>query len=176
MNQRNEHKPMIHRPKLIHRTDWLDRILYLDRYDDKNGIEWYILIFSTFRLCLRLAKDGKWTKSGVPYPFYSLQPTGPTFTVGKWQVRFPNRAKIEQNGEKMRKLRCKCGKEICFTSMGGVPECQGCHECKTTFAANPELHKPLQKHTPMKQFDKNTGEFSHFQCSRCLGQCNEDGE
>lgn len=46
-------------------------------------------------------------------------------------------------------LRCKCGEHIHQTSTGSK-DCQGCDECKTTFAELPEGHKKLQPH----KFDK----------------------
>ena len=42
-------------------------------------------------------------------------------------------------------FRCKCGARVVYTSMS-VPDCQGCHECNTTFAGHPSNHKALISH------------------------------
>lgn len=63
-------------------------------------------------------------------------------------------------------LRCKCGDKIMQTSMGGK-DCQGCEDCKTTFAGHPDQHKELQPHKfDKKLFNQNTGK-SYFTCSVC---------
>lgn len=57
-----------------------------------------------------------------------------------------------------------------------IHPCQGCHECGTTMAYGPKYHKDIQPHKPMRQYDRNTGEFSHYVCSDCLARCDENGK
>ncbi len=48
----------------------------------------------------------------------------------------------------MNYLRCKCGKaEMWESGMEVRPwPCQGCPECKTTYASGPSHHETLQEH------------------------------
>ena len=65
----------------------------------------------------------------------------------------------------MRHLRCECGKATCMTSMGASP-CQGCEECKTTYAEHPDYHKELQPHKWETKYNTNTGKPYKI-CSVC---------
>ena len=66
--------------------------------------------------------------------------------------------------------RCKCGK--CESWESGMPprDCQGCDECKTTFASGKSGHKPLMPHTLALRYSELTGEPSHYICTECLTQ------
>lgn len=76
----------------------------------------------------------------------------------------------------MKYMRCKCGKAESWNSGMPSKDCQGCRECGTTFSSGPDGHKPIVPHEPQKQFDQNTGEFSHFICRRCYARCTANGE
>lgn len=65
----------------------------------------------------------------------------------------------------MQYLRCKCGKATCSTSMG-VQDCQGCAECKTTFAGHPDHHEELKEHEWVTRYNTHTGK-PFKQCSKC---------
>lgn len=53
--------------------------------------------------------------------------------------------KQKENKNKMKYLRCKCGKREAWTTDSSY-DCQGCSECKTTLAVHSGFHKPLQPH------------------------------
>ncbi len=53
-------------------------------------------------------------------------------------------------------VRCKCGECQGWTT-DGFQDCQGCTKCETTFASNPEHHKPLQPHDWKTKYNENTG-------------------
>ena len=67
-------------------------------------------------------------------------------------------------------MRCKCGKQTCWTSMGH-PECQGCDECKTTLAESPAGHTTPIPHLwgdEKWSIDEKTGErWKERTCVRC---------
>lgn len=65
----------------------------------------------------------------------------------------------------MQHLRCKCGKATCMTSMG-VPNCQGCEECKTTYSFHPDYHEELAPHDWIEKFNSDTGK-PYKMCNRC---------
>lgn len=65
----------------------------------------------------------------------------------------------------MRYQRCKCGKATQSTSMGSQ-DCQGCSECKTTFAGHPDHHKELQPHDWGTRYNQNTGK-PYKVCNKC---------
>lgn len=59
----------------------------------------------------------------------------------------------------MRYMRCKCGKDTCWTTMGH-PDCDGCPECHTTLAEGPDGHREIAPHDWREEWtiDKQTGE------------------
>lgn len=65
----------------------------------------------------------------------------------------------------MKYLRCKCGKQTCMTSMGTLP-CQGCKECKTTYAEHPDHHEELQPHKWVTKYNIDTGK-PYKMCDVC---------
>jgi hypothetical protein len=67
----------------------------------------------------------------------------------------------------MRYLKCKCGKCERWDSGEAVHACEGCNDCKTTFASAPEYHKPLEAHVLVPTYDENTGEVSGQRCKVC---------
>ena len=52
----------------------------------------------------------------------------------------------------MKQYRCKCGKARMWNSGEMIHDCEGCEECKTTFAQAPEDHRELRPH----QFEEIT--------------------
>jgi hypothetical protein len=66
----------------------------------------------------------------------------------------------------MRTLRCKCGKKIAWTA-DSFPDCQGCSECQTTYASNPDGHRPLQPHVWGIKYNQNTGK-PYKRCKNCF--------
>ena len=64
--------------------------------------------------------------------------------------------------------RCKCGFKQ-SVSVGGEfsPACVTCAKCKSTLSTHPDYHDDPEPHDWVKRFDRNTGEFSHYECSGC---------
>jgi hypothetical protein len=62
--------------------------------------------------------------------------------------------------------RCQCGKRTASSSMG-VQDCEGCDECKTTYATNPDGHKPLEAHVWMTRYNQTTGKPFKV-CNNCM--------
>ena len=48
----------------------------------------------------------------------------------------------------------------------GTHDCQGCKECKTTYAGHPDYHRPLQPHVWGKLYNQNTGK-PYKVCEKC---------
>lgn len=48
----------------------------------------------------------------------------------------------------------------------GTQPCQGCEECKTTFAGHPDHHKELQPHDWVVRYNQTTGKPCNV-CKRC---------
>lgn len=67
----------------------------------------------------------------------------------------------------MRYLRCKCGKNESWSSMGS-PLCRGCDECGTTLSQSPEGHKTPVPHQWTKEFNQSTGERENDVCMNCF--------
>ena len=44
---------------------------------------------------------------------------------------------------------------------------EGCEECRTTLATNPEDHKPMLEHYWVTKYDENTGK-PYCRCKNCL--------
>ncbi len=65
----------------------------------------------------------------------------------------------------MRYLRCKCGEQVAWSSMGS-PDCHGCSECGTTLSEHPNYHEPLQEHKWKTKYNQNTGKPFKV-CSVC---------
>lgn len=67
----------------------------------------------------------------------------------------------------MQYYKCKCGKAEYFSSGCPPQDCQGCDECGSTFGLGPKAHPERIPHDPKPQFSRETGELSHYICSRC---------
>ena len=63
--------------------------------------------------------------------------------------------------------KCKCGKAERWDTGEVVHPCQGCEECRTTFASNPKDHLPLEPHDWKPQYDQNTGKLKRRRCRLC---------
>lgn len=76
----------------------------------------------------------------------------------------------------MQYARCKCGAVEHWDSGYMLHPCQGCEKCNTTISRFKTGHKELEPHKPKKQFNTNTGEFSHYICAVCYARCTEEGK
>ena len=65
----------------------------------------------------------------------------------------------------MRTLRCKCGEAWAWTT-DSFPDCQGCEKCQTTYAGQPDNHRPLQPHSWIIKYNENTGNPYKI-CEKC---------
>lgn len=46
----------------------------------------------------------------------------------------------------MKGFQCKCGKIVGSNTGESFFDCEGCEECKTTFAHGPKWHRELKEH------------------------------
>lgn len=67
----------------------------------------------------------------------------------------------------MRYLKCNCGACERWDTGEMVQPCQGCEKCQTTFATNPEGHRPLQPHDWRPRYNPATGEPDKRMCGLC---------
>ena len=68
----------------------------------------------------------------------------------------------------MKAFRCKCGKKTLTSSMGPGQDCEGCDECQTTFADNPDHHVPLIPHDWEDRVQGPVDNPRRFEvCKRC---------
>ncbi len=65
----------------------------------------------------------------------------------------------------MRYVRCKCRNREGWTS-DSFQDCQGCPDCKTTFASHPDNHRPLQPHDWETVYNERTGK-PYKRCKNC---------
>lgn len=63
--------------------------------------------------------------------------------------------------------KCECGKAESWESGMPPADCSGCEECGTTYATNPEGHKPLAPHDWSMRYDVRTGKPDGRICERC---------
>jgi hypothetical protein len=70
----------------------------------------------------------------------------------------------------MRYLRCRCGRDEAWSSMGS-PACEGCDVCHTTLASHPAEHRTPAPHLFRESkwhVDRRTGErWQERRCVRC---------
>ncbi len=66
----------------------------------------------------------------------------------------------------MQTYRCKCGESKVISSIG-VPACETCDKCGSTFATYPSFLPEQIPHNLKTQYDQNTGKPYQI-CTRCM--------
>lgn len=66
----------------------------------------------------------------------------------------------------MKYVRCRCGNQIGWTSMGSS-NCEGCEECNTTLSEHPDFHDELEPHEWVTKYNVDTGE-PYQMCKNCM--------
>lgn len=57
----------------------------------------------------------------------------------------------------MKGFQCKCGKIVGSNTGESFFDCEGCEECKTTFAHGPKWHRELKEHDWKIRYNETTG-------------------
>ncbi|MCK9281419.1 MAG: hypothetical protein M0P71_12410 [Melioribacteraceae bacterium] len=73
----------------------------------------------------------------------------------------------------MQYYKCKCGKHEAWNSGEALQDCEGCEDCKTTYAQSATGHKPLIPHDFKEIVEKRAIDgieqiTAHYmECQRC---------
>jgi hypothetical protein len=62
--------------------------------------------------------------------------------------------------------KCECGKSEYYESGMPPKDCEGCEDCKTTYATYKGGHKPLAPHEWETKYNENTGK-PYRRCKKC---------